>query len=92
MVRSAGSWGQVMAKDKGMAQLQMPSGEIRLVSEDCRATVGQIGLIEHSSLFPARPEEPVGWEVRPTVRSCDESDRSSARRRRRKSRRVIRIR
>jgi large subunit ribosomal protein L2 len=49
MVRSAGSWAQLMAKEKGFAQLRMPSGEIRLLKVDCRATVGQVGLIEHSS-------------------------------------------
>ena len=49
LVRSAGSWAQLMAKEKGMAQLRMPSGEIRLLKDSCRATVGQMGLIEHSS-------------------------------------------
>lgn len=49
LVRSAGSWAQLMAKEKGMAQLRMPSGEIRLLKDGCRATVGQMGLIEHSS-------------------------------------------
>jgi large subunit ribosomal protein L2 len=48
-VRSAGSWAQIMAKEKGLVQLRMPSGEIRLVKEECRATVGQVGLIEHAS-------------------------------------------
>ncbi len=49
MARSAGSWAQLMAKEKGFAQLRMPSGEIRLIKVDCRATIGQVGLIEHSS-------------------------------------------
>jgi large subunit ribosomal protein L2 len=49
LVRSAGCWAQLMAKEKGLVQLRMPSGEIRLVKEDCRATVGQVGLIEHAS-------------------------------------------
>ena len=49
LVRSAGSWAQLMAKERGFAQLRMPSGEIRLLKIDCRATVGQMGLIEHSS-------------------------------------------
>ncbi len=49
LVRSAGSWAQLMAKEKGMAQLKMPSGEVRLIKADCRATVGQVGLIEHAS-------------------------------------------
>jgi len=49
LVRSAGGWAQLMAKEKGMSQLRMPSGEIRLLKSECRATVGQVGLIEHSS-------------------------------------------
>jgi len=49
LIRSAGSWAQLMAKEKGFAQLRMPSGEIRLVKTECRATVGQVGLIEHAS-------------------------------------------
>lgn len=68
LVRSAGSWGQVMAKDKGMAQLQMPSGEIRLVSEEARATVGQIGLIEHSSFVSGKAGRTRWLGRRPTVR------------------------
>ncbi|MFC1599293.1 50S ribosomal protein L2, partial [Candidatus Omnitrophota bacterium] len=50
MVRSAGSWARLMAKEAGYAQLKLPSGEIRLVDLECRATVGQLGNFEHSSL------------------------------------------
>lgn len=49
LVRSAGSSAQLMAKENKFAQLKMPSGEIRLLKIDCRATIGQMGLIEHSS-------------------------------------------
>lgn len=70
MVRSAGSWGQLMAKDKGMVQLQMPSGEIRMVSENCRATVGQIGLIEHSSFISGKAGRTRWLGRRPTVRGA----------------------
>ena len=70
LVRSAGSWGQVMAKDKGMIQLQMPSGEIRLVSEEARATVGQIGLIEHSSFISGKAGRTRWLGRRPTVRGA----------------------
>lgn len=48
-VRSAGSSAQLMAKEKGFAQIRMPSGEIRTVSLQCRATIGQIGFEEHAS-------------------------------------------
>jgi large subunit ribosomal protein L2 len=49
LIRSAGSWAQLMAKEENFAQLKMPSGEIRMIKIECRATVGQVGLIEHSS-------------------------------------------
>lgn len=68
MVRSAGAWGQVMAKDREMVQLQMPSGEIRLVSENCRATVGQVGLIEHSSFVSGKAGRTRWLGKRPRVR------------------------
>ncbi|MDP2923911.1 MAG: 50S ribosomal protein L2 [Candidatus Omnitrophota bacterium] len=68
LVRSAGSWAQIMSKDQGLAQLQMPSGEIRLVKEACRATVGQIGLIEHSSFVHGKAGRVRWLGRRPKVR------------------------
>jgi large subunit ribosomal protein L2 len=68
LVRSAGSWAQLMSKDQGMAQLQMPSGEIRLVKEACRATVGQVGLIEHSSFVSGKAGRTRWLGRRPKVR------------------------
>lgn len=50
LARSAGSWAEVMAKEKGFAQVRLPSGEIRLIDVECRATVGQVGNIEHFSI------------------------------------------
>ena len=50
LIRSAGSWAQLMAREKGFAQIKMSSGEIRLVKANCRATIGQVGHIERSSL------------------------------------------
>jgi len=47
IARSAGTSVQVMAKEKGYANLRMPSGEIRLVNVKCKATVGQVGNTEH---------------------------------------------
>lgn len=49
LTRSAGSSAWVMAKEKGLVQLRLPSGEIRLVKVDCRATVGQVGLSDRFS-------------------------------------------
>ena len=50
MARSAGSFAQLVAKEGGIAQLRLPSGEIRLVSVDCMATVGQVGNSEHENV------------------------------------------
>ena len=50
MVRSAGTAAQLMAKEGSHALLRLPSGEIRKVHIDCRATVGQVGNIEHENI------------------------------------------
>lgn len=44
--RAAGAQVQLAARDQGMAQLLMPSGEMRMVPEDCRATIGQVGNVD----------------------------------------------
>ena len=50
-VRSAGSSAQIMAKEGDFAHIKLPSGEVRLISLDCRATVGQVGNVEHEALY-----------------------------------------
>ncbi|MDR0967012.1 MAG: 50S ribosomal protein L2 [Myxococcales bacterium] len=67
-IRSAGSSGQLMAKEGSYAQIRMPSGEVRKVLLECRATVGQVGNIEHeiSRLGTAGRKRRLG--IRPTVR------------------------
>jgi large subunit ribosomal protein L2 len=50
LVRSAGVAAQLMAKDGDYAQVRLPSGEIRKVHLDCRATIGQVSNIEHANL------------------------------------------
>jgi large subunit ribosomal protein L2 len=50
MIRSAGTYGQVMAKEGAYAQVRLPSGEVRKVLLDCKATVGQVGNIEHENI------------------------------------------
>ncbi|CCQ93486.1 ribosomal protein L2 (BL2) [[Clostridium] ultunense Esp] len=50
LARSAGSEAQLMAKEGKYAQLRLPSGEFRLVLLDCRATIGQVGNVEHENL------------------------------------------
>lgn len=49
LARSAGSSAQIMAREKGRVLLRLPSGEQRYVSEVCRATVGQVGNLEHEN-------------------------------------------
>jgi len=68
MVRSAGTSAQLMAKEGEYALLRLPSGELRRVRSDCKATIGQIGNIEHQSinLGKAGRRRHMGW--RPAVR------------------------
>jgi large subunit ribosomal protein L2 len=47
MIRSAGSWGQLMSKEGDYAQIRLPSGAVRKVLVNCRATIGQLGNIDH---------------------------------------------
>ena len=48
--RCAGNYAQLMAKEGKYAQLKLPSGEVRMVSLDCKATIGQVGNIEHENI------------------------------------------
>ena len=50
LVRSAGTAAQLMAKENGMAQVRLPSGEVRMVALNCIATIGQVGNIEHDTV------------------------------------------
>ena len=68
LARSAGVQAQLMAKENGMAQIRLPSGEYRLVRLSCMATIGQVGNIDHAnvSIGKAGRKRHMGW--RPTVR------------------------
>jgi large subunit ribosomal protein L2 len=68
MIRSAGSFGQLMAKEAGYAQIRMPSGEVRKLLEDCRATIGQLGNVESSSVRIGKAGKSRWRGIRPTVR------------------------
>jgi len=50
MARSAGSYAQIVAKEGDSVQLRLPSGEVRRVRQDCRATIGQLSNIEHENV------------------------------------------
>jgi large subunit ribosomal protein L2 len=68
MARSAGTGAQVMAKEGDYAQVRLPSGEVRRVSLNCLATIGQVGNTDHANLNlgKAGRKRWLGW--RPTVR------------------------
>ncbi len=68
LVRSAGGAAQVMAKEGAYAQIRLPSGEVRMIHLDCRATVGQVGNIEHEAISVGKAGRSrwMGW--RPSVR------------------------
>ncbi len=68
LVRSAGAAAQLMAKENGMAQVRLPSGEVRLVRLDCKATIGQIGNIEHDTISVGKAGKNRHKGIRPTVR------------------------
>ena len=68
MARSAGSFAQLVAKEGGMAQLRLPSGEIRIVAVECMATVGQVGNTEHENVSLGKAGRSRWKGVRPTVR------------------------
>ena len=76
LVRSAGVAAQLMAKENGKAQVRLPSGEVRYVRLDCKATIGQVGNQDHSNvqLGKAGRTRHMGWrpEVRGSVMNpCD---------------------
>jgi len=68
LARAAGTSAQLLAKEGTYAQLRLPSGEVRLVHENCMATIGQVGNAEHGNikLGKAGRKRWLGW--RPTVR------------------------
>ena len=68
LVRSAGSFAQLMAKENGMAQVRLPSGEVRLIRLDCVATIGQVSNIEHENVKVGKAGKTRHRGIRPTVR------------------------
>ncbi len=68
MVRTAGASAQLMAKEGDFAQLRLPSGEVRMVSVKCRATIGIVGNGEHENLSIGKAGRKRHMGVRPTVR------------------------
>ncbi|WP_027718592.1 50S ribosomal protein L2 [Desulfovirgula thermocuniculi] len=68
VVRSAGAAAQVMGKEGKYAVVRMPSGEMRLFLLDCKATVGQVGNVEHENITIGKAGRARWMGIRPTVR------------------------
>ena len=68
MVRSAGAQAQVMGKEDGKVMLRLPSGEMRYVMDNCLATIGQVGNIEHDTVKVGKAGKKRHMGIRPTVR------------------------
>ena len=68
LVRSAGAFAQLMAKENGTAQVRLPSGEVRIVRLECKATIGQVGNVEHETIKLGKAGKTRHLGIRPTVR------------------------
>ena len=68
LVRSAGAFAQLMAKENGTAQVRLPSGEVRIVRLECKATIGQVGNLEHETIKLGKAGKTRHKGIRPTVR------------------------
>ena len=68
LVRAAGVFAQLIAKENGVAQVRLPSGEVRIVRLDCKATIGQVGNIEHDTVKVGKAGKTRHKGIRPTVR------------------------
>ena len=68
IIRTAGTHGQLMAKEKGYAQIKLPSGEVRMILDRCRATIGQVGHLEHENISLGKAGRTRHLGRRPKVR------------------------
>ncbi|MBS1250338.1 MAG: 50S ribosomal protein L2 [Chloroflexi bacterium] len=75
LVRSAGTSARVVAKEGRYAQVRLPSGEIRLILQECYATIGQVGNVEHSSIKLGKAGRKRHRGFRPAVRGSAMSPR-----------------
>ncbi len=68
LARSAGNGAQLMAKEGDYAQVRLPSGEVRKISMRCRATIGEVGNLDHANIQIGKAGRKRHMGVRPTVR------------------------
>ena len=70
IARAAGISAQIMAKEGAYATLKMPSGEMRLVPASCKATIGQVGNVEHEIIHLGKAGKTRYLGIKPTVRGA----------------------
>jgi large subunit ribosomal protein L2 len=68
LVRSAGNSAQLMAKEGDYAQVRLPSGEVRMIRVECKATIGQVGNLDHENINLGSAGRKRHMGIRPTVR------------------------
>ena len=68
MVRTAGAAATLMSRDEGFAQVRLPSGEIRRINENCCATIGQVGNLEHENVILGKAGRSRHRGIRPITR------------------------
>ena len=68
LVRAAGNGAQLMAKEGKFASLRLPSGEVRKIRQECRATIGEVGNIDHQNIQIGKAGRKRHMGIRPTVR------------------------
>lgn len=68
LVRAAGNLAQLMAKEGSYAQVRLPSGEVRKVDIRCKATIGQVGNLDHENVSVGKAGRKRWMGIRPTVR------------------------
>ena len=75
IVRSAGGSAQLLAKEGDYAQVRLPSGEVRLILQQCTATIGQLGNLEHGNIKLGKAGRKRHLGIRPAVRGTAMSPR-----------------
>ena len=68
LVRSSGMSAQLMAKEGSYSQVRLPSGEVRMIRTECRATIGQVGNLDHENITIGKAGRKRHMGIRPTVR------------------------
>ncbi len=68
LVRAAGNAAQLMSKEDKYAQVRLPSGEVRYILLECKATIGQVGNLDHENVSIGKAGRKRHMGIRPTVR------------------------